>query len=72
MRRKKTEETLVTVLEEMADECKISGENNLAIVLYAYLGSEKCGMDAYFAKHCQEFAVEGIKEIKKIRSRYNN
>ena len=72
MRRRKTEETLVTVLEQMADECKASGENNLAIVLYAYLGSEKCGMDSYFAKHCQEFASEGVKEIKKVQSRHNN
>lgn len=72
MSRKKKEETLQEVLEQMADECKDSGQNNLAIVLYSYLGAEKCGMDTYFAKHCQEFAAQGIKEIEKFQSRRNN
>ena len=72
MRRKKKEETLVTVLEDMADECKTAGQNNLAIVLYAYLGAEKIGMDGFFAKHCQEFVKDGISEIKKVQKRHNN
>ena len=72
MRKKKREETLETVLEDMADECRVAGQNNLAIVLYSYLGAEKCGMDGFFAKHCQEFAKNGAKEIKKAQNRRNN
>lgn len=69
---KKEKETLQQVMKEMADECKASGHNNLAIVLYSYLGAEKCGMDGYFAEHCQKFVTDGIKEIKKLKNKHNN
>jgi hypothetical protein len=72
MARKKKEETLSEVLEQMADECKAVGQNNLAIVLYSYLGAEKIGMDGFFAKHCQDFVKDGVKEIEKIKKRHRN
>ena len=72
MRQKKKEETLDDTLEGMAAACEKSGENNLAVVLYTYLGSRKIGLDGYFAKHCQEFARKGSENIKKHLKRGNN
>jgi hypothetical protein len=72
MRRKKKEETLDDTLKEMAEALKEHGENNLAIVLYTYLGSRKAGLDGYFAKHCQEFAKKGSENIKKHLKRGTN
>ena len=63
---------LIEVVENLADECKRAGRNNFAIVLYSYLGAAKSGSDSLFAKHCQKFAREGIKEIKKIKARERN
>lgn len=59
-------------LEEIAEEAKLTGDNDLAIVLYVYLGSDKLGMGSEFARHCQAFAKEGIKEIELHQSRRNN
>ena len=72
MPRKKKEETIEDVLEQMAEALKEAGENNFAIVMYAYLGSRRIGLDGYFAKHCQEFAKEQMPEIKKALKRKNN
>ena len=72
MNRGRKEETLEDSLKEMAKACKESGENNLAIVLYTYLGSRKIGLDGFFAKHCQEFAKEQLPEIQKTLKRKNN
>ena len=72
MRRKKKEETLEDNLKEMAVACKENGENNLAIVLYTYLGSRKVGLDGYFAAHCQEFAHKGSEDINKFLKKGNN
>ena len=72
MRRKKKEETLDDTLKDMAAACEKSGEDNLAVVLYTYLGSRKIGLDGYFAKHCQEFAKKGSENIKKHLKRGNN
>jgi hypothetical protein len=72
MPRKKKEETLDDTLKEMAEALKEHGENNLAIVLYTYLGSRKIGLDGFFAKHCQEFAKEQLPEIQKTLKRKNN
>ena len=71
-RKKKKEETLDDTLNEMAVALKEHGENNLAIVLYTYLGSRKVGLDGYFAKHCQEFAKKDSENIKKNLKRENN
>ena len=72
MSRKKKEETLDDTLKEMAEALKEHGENNLAIVLYTYLGSRKIGLDGYFAAHCQEFAKKGSKDINKYLKKENN
>ena len=55
----------------MADECKARGENNLAIVLYAYLGSKKAGLDSLYAAHCQDFARSGLNIIDQEKLRKN-
>ena len=59
-------------LENLADEAKLLGENDLAIVLYTYLGSKKVGMSSEFARYCQTFAREGIKEIELFNNKRNN
>ena len=51
-------------LERIAEESLSSGENNLAIVLYAYLGASKAGMGGVYAKHCQNFARKTLKGIE--------
>jgi len=72
MPSKKREETMEDALKEMAEALKDHGENNLAIVLYTYLGSRKIGLDGYFAKHCQEFCKEQMPELQKTLKRKNN
>jgi hypothetical protein len=72
MNRGRKEETLEDSLKEMAKACKESGENNLAIVLYTYLGSRKIGLDGFFAEHCQEFAKKGSEDINKFLKKENN
>ena len=59
-------------LENLADEAKLLGENDLAIVLYTYLGSKHVGMSSEFARYCQTFAKEGAKEIELLMNRRNN
>ena len=59
-------------LENLADEARLLGKNDLAIVLYTYLGSKKVGMSSEFARYCQAFAKEGIKEIESFNNRRNN
>ena len=59
-------------LKNLADEAKLLGENDLAIVLYTYLGSKHVGMGSEFARYCQAFAKEGIKEIEMYKNRRNN
>ena len=60
------------VIKLLADKAKEAEYNDLAIVLYTYLGSEKVGMSSEFARHCQAFAEEGAKEIEMILNRRNN
>ena len=38
--------------------------NIILVVLYTYLGSKHVGMGSEFARYCQTFAREGIKEIE--------
>ena len=59
-------------LEERAEEAKLLGDTDLAIVLYTYLGSKHVGMGSEFARYCQAFAREGIKEIEMHKNRRNN
>ena len=59
-------------LEELAKEAESTGESDLAIVLYTYLGSKHVGMSSEFARYCKTFAEEGVKEIKMRRNRRNN
>lgn len=59
-------------LVELAEEAKLVGENDFAIVLYTYLGSKHVGMGSEFARHCQAFAREGIEQIELHKNRRNN
>ena len=68
MKNKELEETI----EVLADKAKAAGYNDLAIVLYTYLGSKKVGMSSEFARYCQTFAREGANEIKLFMNRKNN
>ena len=60
------------VIETLADKAKVAEHNDLAIVLYTYLGSKKVGMSSEFARHCRTFAKEGAKEIKRSLNRRND
>jgi hypothetical protein len=59
-------------LEKIADEAQAKGNTDLAIVIHTYLGSEAVGMGSEFARYCQEFAREGIKQIELQQNRRNN
>tara|TARA_Y100000310_G_scaffold265659_1_gene276829 strand:+ start:210 stop:404 length:195 start_codon:yes stop_codon:yes gene_type:complete len=59
-------------LEILAKQASLEGENDLAIVLYTYLGSKKVGISSDFARYCQVFAKEGIKELELHKNRRNN
>ena len=59
-------------LENIADEANITGDNNLAIVLYTFLGSRKAHMDRELAVHCQDWAKKRVKEINQFKNRRNN
>ena len=58
-------------LEILAEEAKARGNNDLAIVLYTYMGSEKLGMSSDFARYCQTFAKEGIKQVEQQQNQRN-
>ena len=59
-------------LTGLAEEARLAGETDLAIVLYTYLGSKHVGMSSDFARYCQTFAKEGVKEIEMNLNRRNN
>ena len=60
------------VIKLLADKAKLAEHNDLAIVLYTYLGSEKLGMSSDFARHCQKFAKEMSSNIELFNNRRNN
>jgi hypothetical protein len=62
---------LEDMIEDMADNAKIAGENNLAIVLYSYLGASKSGNGGQFANHCQDFSIEHLKKIQARENKRN-
>ena len=68
MKNKEFEE----VIETLADKARLAEYNDLAIVLYTYLGSRKIGLSSDFARYCQAFAKEGSKKIEIHQSRKNN
>ena len=56
----------------LARKAEREGNNDLAIVLHVYLGSKHAGMSSEFARCCQAFAKEGLKEIEMNLNRKNN
>ena len=59
-------------LESIADEAKKTGQNDLAITLYCYVGARKAGVSSAFARHCQDWAKMAAEELKKMENRRNN
>ena len=59
-------------IEILARKAEREENNDLAIVLYTYLGSKHAGMGSDFARYCQTYAEEGAKEIKMHLNRRNN
>ena len=59
-------------IEDLADKANAMGDNNLAIVLYTFLGSRKAYMEKEFATHCQDWAKRRVNEIKRIKNCKNN
>ena len=68
MKNKEYEE----VIETLADKARLAEYNDLAIVLYTYLGSRKIGLSSEFARYCQSIAKEGSKKIEIHQNRKNN
>ena len=60
------------IVEDLADEANSKGDNNLAILLYTFLGARKTHLDYELAIHCQDWAKNRIKEIKLFDNRGNN
>ena len=53
-------------LENLADEANIKGDNNLAVVLYTFLGARKIHMDKELAMLCRDWAEKRTREIKQF------
>ena len=66
------DQELEDVITLLADKAKLAEHNDLAIVLYTYLGSRKVGMSSDFARHCQRFAKIGAEQIELFKNRRNN
>ena len=59
-------------IEILARKAEREENSDLAIVLYTYLGSKHVDMGSEFARYCQAFAREGVKEIEIHKNRKNN
>lgn len=59
-------------LEILAEEANMKGDNNLAIVLYAFLGARKAHMDGALAQTCQDWCTKRLEELDQFRNRKNN
>jgi hypothetical protein len=59
-------------IKKLAEDAKATGHNDLAIVLYTYLGSHNLGMSSDFARYCQVFAREGIEQVETRRKNRRN
>ena len=60
------------ILENLADEANAKGDNNLAIVLYTFLGARKAHMDTSLAIHNQDWARTRSEELKQFQNRSKN
>ena len=59
-------------IEILARKAEREGNNDLAIILHVYLGSKHAGVGSDFARYCQTFAKEGIKQLELHKNRRNN
>jgi hypothetical protein len=62
----------IKILEDLADEANAKGDNNLAIVLYTFLGARKTYMENELAVHNQNWARRRSEELKQFKNRKNN
>jgi hypothetical protein len=60
------------IIEELADEAKSAGYNDLAVVLYTFLGAKEARMSKSFTKYCQRFARRAVNKIKLDQNKKNN
>ena len=49
-----TDKEFEETIKLLADKAKLAEYNDLAIVLYTYLGSKHVGMGSEFARHCPD------------------
>jgi len=59
-------------IEILSRKAEREGNNDLAIVLHVYLGAKHAGMSSDFARYCQTFAKEGLKQLELHENRRNN
>ena len=55
-----------SVLEELADDVKDHGYDDLAVLLYTYLGAKKSGATKELSKYVQSFAKRQKRRLKQI------
>jgi len=59
-------------IENLADRANAKGDNNLAIVLYTFLGARRAYMDKELAEHNQDWARKRTKEISQFLKKGDN
>ena len=59
-------------IEDLADEANAKGDNNLAVVLYTFLGARKVYMEKELAAHNQDWARKRSKEISQFLKKGDN
>ena len=59
-------------LEKIADEANIKGDNNLAIVLYTFIGARNVSLDGALAESIQNWARQRVREINSFKRNENN
>lgn len=62
----------IKTLEDLADKANARGDNNLAIVLFTFLGARKAYMDEELAIYNQDWARKRSEEIKQFQKRGDN
>jgi hypothetical protein len=56
-------------LENLADKANAMGDNNLAAVLYTFLGARRSYMDKELAIYCQGWAKKRSEELKLFKNK---
>ena len=59
-------------LENLAEEANLTGDRNLAVILFAFLGARKCHMDDALARRTADWARKRAKELEQFKNKSNN